>query len=97
MALDRYESTRDDAQQELGTNDHCLAFAVAYIWKWKFLQFGLCCETEKLDELFTSAGFRVAKSEYVFRRTVNRKEEIDVQRVFVQGKYVKPSCAVSDV
>lgn len=52
---------------------------------------------EKLDELFSAAGYRVAASEYIYRRTVNRKEEINVQRVFVQGRYVKPSCAVSDV
>jgi len=57
----------------------------------------VCCATEKLDELFTSAGYRVASSEYIFRRTVNRKEGIDVQRVFIQGRYVKPLCAVSDV
>jgi len=57
----------------------------------------LCCVTEKLDELFTSAGYRVATSEYIFRRTVNRKEEINVQRVFIQGRYVKPLCAVTDV
>jgi len=57
----------------------------------------VCCVTEKLDELFTAAGYRVAASEYIYRRTVNRKEEINVQRVFIQGRYVKPSCAVSDV
>jgi len=57
----------------------------------------LRCITEKLDDLFTSAGYRVATSEYIFRRTVNHKEEINVQRVFIQGRYVRPSCAVSDV
>jgi len=58
---------------------------------------GLFCATEKLNELFTSAGYRTITSEYIFRRTVNRKEGIDVQRVFIQAKYVKPLCAVSDV
>jgi len=53
--------------------------------------------TEKLNELFESAGYRAATSEYIFRRTVNRKEGINVQRVFIQGKYIKPLCAVSDV
>ena len=53
--------------------------------------------TEKLDELFTAAGYHVDTSEYIFRRTVNRKEGINVQRVFVQGKYVKPSCTVTQV
>ncbi|XP_067934646.1 tRNA N(3)-methylcytidine methyltransferase METTL6-like [Watersipora subatra] len=44
---------------------------------------------EKLDELFEVAGFVCIERSYVQRRTVNKKEEIDVPRIFVQGRYQK--------
>lgn len=44
---------------------------------------------EKVAELFAAAGFLAAKTEYIFRETINRKEGLNVPRVFVQGKFVK--------
>lgn len=35
-------------------------------------------------------GFQVVCSDYVERRTINKKEQIDVPRNFVQGKFRKP-------
>nr|XP_049698257.1 tRNA N(3)-methylcytidine methyltransferase METTL6 [Helicoverpa armigera] len=46
---------------------------------------------EELQKLFTEAGFEILMNMYVQRRTVNFKEGIDVPRIFVQGKYRKPS------
>ena len=37
-----------------------------------------------------ASGFEVASSEYVHRQTVNKKEGLEVPRIFVQGKFVKP-------
>ncbi|XP_053601938.1 tRNA N(3)-methylcytidine methyltransferase METTL6 [Plodia interpunctella] len=45
---------------------------------------------EELAKLFSEAGFEVLMNTYVQRRTVNFKEGIDVPRIFVQGKYLKP-------
>jgi len=45
-----------------------------------------CDETK---ELFGSNGFEIEQNTYVFKRTVNVKEEKNVPRVFVQGKYRK--------
>ena len=38
-----------------------------------------------------SCGFEVSRSEYIHRQTVNKKEGLEVPRIFVQGKYVKPT------
>lgn len=46
---------------------------------------------EKLDELFGAAGYETVERTYVERRTVNKKENIDVPRIFVQGRYRKVS------
>ncbi|XP_015439539.1 PREDICTED: methyltransferase-like protein 6 [Dufourea novaeangliae] len=46
--------------------------------------------TEEVTKLFESAGFRTLTCDYVQRRTVNLKENIDVARIFVQGKFEKP-------
>ncbi|XP_069354151.1 tRNA N(3)-methylcytidine methyltransferase METTL6 isoform X3 [Maniola hyperantus] len=46
---------------------------------------------EELASLFSTAGFEILMNTYVQRRTVNFKEGIDVPRIFVQGKYKKPS------
>lgn len=45
---------------------------------------------EELDELCSSAGLSKISSVYIQRRTVNKKEGIDVPRLFVQAKYSKP-------
>ena len=37
-----------------------------------------------------SAGFEVSSSEYINRQTVNKKEGLEVPRIFVQGKFAKP-------
>ncbi|ESO82096.1 hypothetical protein LOTGIDRAFT_223580 [Lottia gigantea] len=46
--------------------------------------------TEYLEEKMTSAGFIRERNDYVERNTVNKKEGINVPRIFVQGKFVKP-------
>lgn len=43
-----------------------------------------------VETLFHQAGFQTLDSEYAFRRTVNKKEGVDVPRIFVQAKFVKP-------
>lgn len=54
---------------------------------------------EELSRLFVAAGFRVDSCQYVMRRTVNKKEGVDVRRTFVQGKFVRDdtSAAVGDL
>ncbi|XP_053695046.1 tRNA N(3)-methylcytidine methyltransferase METTL6 [Sabethes cyaneus] len=44
---------------------------------------------EEVSRLFRDAGFDVVVSSYIHRRTVNPKENIDVPRIFVQGKFRK--------
>lgn len=44
---------------------------------------------EEVSELFKSVGFEILTCEYVHRRTVNLKENIDVPRIFVQAKLKK--------
>ncbi|KAJ9601499.1 hypothetical protein L9F63_000338 [Diploptera punctata] len=46
---------------------------------------------EFLRDLFTGAGFNIICNDYVHRRTINKKENLDVPRIFVQGKFQKPS------
>uniref|UniRef100_A0A182WGP8 tRNA N(3)-methylcytidine methyltransferase n=1 Tax=Anopheles minimus TaxID=112268 RepID=A0A182WGP8_9DIPT len=46
-------------------------------------------ETE-VSELFRKVGFTVVVNSYIHRRTINPKENIDVPRIFVQGKFSKP-------
>ncbi|XP_031843499.1 tRNA N(3)-cytidine methyltransferase METTL6 [Nomia melanderi] len=46
--------------------------------------------TEEIINLFESAGFKTLTCDYVQRRTVNLKENIDVARIFVQGEFEKP-------
>lgn len=45
---------------------------------------------EKLRELFLHEGFQEISCCYVKTRTVNKKEDIDVPRTFVQAKFQKP-------
>ncbi|KAJ1984769.1 Methyltransferase-like protein 6 [Dimargaris verticillata] len=42
---------------------------------------------DQLEVLFVQAGFQTVNVEYVIRKTVNKKENIDVDRVFVQAKF----------
>ncbi|KAJ3362352.1 Methyltransferase-like protein 6 [Allomyces javanicus] len=44
---------------------------------------------EMLSELFQRNGFDVEVCQYVIKKTVNRKKELEMDRVFVQGKFVK--------
>lgn len=44
---------------------------------------------EVAHQLMKDAGFEVVRNSYVHRRTINKKEEIDVPRIFIQGKYRK--------
>lgn len=46
---------------------------------------------KEVSELFQKAGFTVLVNSYIHRRTINPKENIDVPRIFVQGKFRKPS------
>ncbi|XP_058059174.1 tRNA N(3)-methylcytidine methyltransferase METTL6 isoform X2 [Anopheles bellator] len=45
---------------------------------------------DEVATLFRQAGFAVLLNSYIHRRTINAKENIDVPRIFVQGKFQKP-------
>lgn len=45
---------------------------------------------ELVKDICTRAGFDIKSNTYVHRRTINKKENIDVPRIFVQTKCVKP-------
>ncbi|XP_031568212.1 tRNA N(3)-methylcytidine methyltransferase METTL6-like [Actinia tenebrosa] len=47
--------------------------------------------TESIENLVQEAGFNILVNEYIEKRTVNKKEQIDVPRIFVQGKFSKLS------
>lgn len=44
----------------------------------------------EISDLFRNAGFEVKVNNYIHRRTINPKEKIDVPRIFVQSKFLKP-------
>jgi methyltransferase-like protein 6 len=44
----------------------------------------------EIHQIFEKAGFDEVTNCYIHRRTVNVKENIDVPRIFVQGKFKKP-------
>lgn len=46
---------------------------------------------DKLNSLMEEAGFEISSCNYVQRDTVNKKEGLCVPRIFVQGKFIKPS------
>ncbi|KAK3913608.1 tRNA N(3)-methylcytidine methyltransferase METTL6 [Frankliniella fusca] len=46
---------------------------------------------ECLKDLLVQSGYEVIENSYVQRKTINLKEDIDADRVFIQGKYRKPS------
>ncbi|KAG5679627.1 hypothetical protein PVAND_009187 [Polypedilum vanderplanki] len=45
---------------------------------------------DELKNLFKSVGFEIEQNVFVERRTINKKEDINVQRLFIQGKFKKP-------
>lgn len=45
--------------------------------------------TEEIGDLFKSNGFSVQSNLYINRRTINKKESLDVPRTFIQGKYTR--------
>ncbi|XP_035776137.1 tRNA N(3)-methylcytidine methyltransferase METTL6-like [Anopheles albimanus] len=45
---------------------------------------------DEISALFQGVGFEVLVNSYIHRRTINPKENIDVPRIFVQGKFRKP-------
>lgn len=44
---------------------------------------------DESKELFQSVGFTIEQNNYIERRTINKKENINVKRWFLQGKYCK--------
>lgn len=46
-------------------------------------------DKEFLRELVMRAGFHVLSLDYIRRKTVNKKENVDAERLFVQGRFVK--------
>lgn len=46
--------------------------------------------TEELDELVKKIGFNIVANEYVHRKTINVKENVDKNRIFVQCKFKRP-------
>ncbi len=48
-------------------------------------------ELDELENLFRQNGFSVKSNCYVYRETINFKEDLKITRVFVQAKFVKPS------
>lgn len=45
---------------------------------------------DETKKIFESAGFEILQNNFIERRTINKKENINVQRWFLQGKYRKP-------
>ncbi|XP_062551459.1 tRNA N(3)-methylcytidine methyltransferase METTL6 [Armigeres subalbatus] len=45
---------------------------------------------DEVGSLFRDEGFEEVINSYIYRRTINPKESIDVPRIFVQGKFRKP-------
>lgn len=46
--------------------------------------------TDFTGKLFSEAGYRIVENDYVHRRTINKKENVDVGRIFLQSKLLKP-------
>lgn len=42
-----------------------------------------------MEFMLQEAGFKVEVNEIIERKTINKKEGLDVPRLFVQGKYRK--------
>lgn len=45
---------------------------------------------EQIGELTNIAGYNTIENDYIHRKTINIKENIDKDRIFVQGKFRKP-------
>lgn len=65
---------------------NCNCNILYFLYDFRSYYFSL----EYLNELFTKTGYAVINSSYIHRRTVNKKENIDLPRIFVQGKFRKP-------
>lgn len=46
--------------------------------------------THQLDDIVRNIGFEVVVNEYIHRKTINIKENVDKDRIFVQSKFKKP-------
>ena len=44
---------------------------------------------EEVREVFESAGFRVLECEYHHRLIENRKDQVQMHRVWIQAKFVR--------
>ena len=55
-----------------------------------FSAFSFFALTDLVEKLFHQAGFETLVNDYAHRRTVNKKEGVDVPRIFVQAKFRKP-------
>lgn len=71
--------TKNDSKNEYLFN--ILGFCRSYFFSVDFVR-----------ELFIENGFVEIETTYVNRRTVNKKEGIDVPRIFVQAKFRKVIC-----
>lgn len=76
---------------ELG--NFCFVFSIFYcrkVYKLDLLFFrSYFFSVDFVRNLFLRNNYREVETVYVSRRTVNKKEGIDVPRVFVQAKYKK--------
>lgn len=45
---------------------------------------------EEMEHHYIKAGFKIISHHYIHRRTINKKENIDVPRIYVQSKLMKP-------
>lgn len=45
---------------------------------------------KEAKELYESSGFKIVQNNFIERRTINKKEDVNVKRWFIQGKYLKP-------
>lgn len=52
--------------------------------------------TEELEETARKIGFKVLVNEYIHRKTINIKENVDKDRVFVQSKFKKPTSSSAE-
>lgn len=44
--------------------------------------------SEELRQLFESSGFETERCEYLHKKTVNVKEDVNVKRIFIQGRFI---------
>ena len=49
---------------------------------------------EEIERLFTSNGFVCQQRDYLYKKPTNVKERIEVDRVFIQGRFIVPTEAV---